>query len=331
MPTTAINTGNLTLLDRVRRSNPDGSIAPIVEMLSQKSAILQDAVFKESNTPTGHVITQRTALPSVSWRRYNEGTATSKSKTSQLTETCGMLDGMSKVDCSQAELNGDAGAYRASEDMSFVAAMKNEMETGLIYHSTLTYPERIMGLAPRLTSTTGTAGSQIVLADGSASGADQTSIWLVGWGDKSVYGIYPKGTSGGLQPHDMNIQLARDANNNEYRAYVMNWEWRIGLVVEDWRYLVRVANVDTGNLATTGTVLIDAMIRAVHKLEDTMGVKPVFYCNRTVATYLHLQAKDSVKNSTLSFENVGGKPIVSFLGIPVRVTDAILNTESAIS
>lgn len=331
MPTTAINAGNLTLSDRIKRSNPDGSIAAIVEMLSKESAIIEDAHFEESNKPDGHLITQRTGLPSISYPNFNEGTANSKSKTSQFTEAMTRMTAKSVVDCAEAELNGDQAAYRASEDVSFMASMKDEAESGFFYNSTLTNPNRQHGLAPRLNSTTGVAGSQIVLADASASGADQTSIWLVGWGAKKVYGIYPKGSQAGIVPHDMGVVMTDDGTGKDFRAYVTMWEWKMGVVVEDWRYLVRIANIDTSGLAVTGDEIVDAMIRAVYKLQSTKNCKPVFYCNRTVNTYLHLQSKNSTKNSTLSYDNIGGQPVGSFLGIPIHTTDALLNTEAVIS
>src|SRR3954464_10739159 len=155
MTTTAINAGNLTLLDRVKRSNPDGSIATIIEMLSKKRAIIEDAHSEPSNRPMSHLLTQRTSLPSPTYRRYNEGVTPSKSKTSQLEESMCMMNALSKVDCALAEGNGDERAFRASEELPFIEGMMNEAETGIFYNSTLSAPEKYMGLAPRLTSTTG--------------------------------------------------------------------------------------------------------------------------------------------------------------------------------
>ena len=327
----AINSNQISLLDLARRRDPNGAVAQIVEQLTQRNAILQDSVWKEGNLPTGERVTTRTGLPSVSWRRFNEGIDPSKSRVDQYDEATGMLEGMSQVDCELARLEGNEAAFRASEDVAFMQALNNELETAIFYSSTKTNPEKIMGLSPRLDSTSGNYGSQIIKHDGSASGADQTSIWLVKWGLDAVYCITPKGYPEGIEPHDMGEQLVTDANSKRYRAYVTNWTWKVGLVVKDYRSVVRICNVDVGNLAATGMALIQSMIKAYHQIYQPGTGRLAFYCNRTIGTYLHLQALDSVKNSTLAISNVGGQPITTLLGIPVRETDALLSTESVIT
>lgn len=319
-----------TLLDQVKRTDPNGSIARVVEALTKKNPILEDAVFKMGNLETGERVTTRTGLPSISWRRLNEGVSPSKSVTDQYDETCGMLSGMSVVDVEVAKLNGNEAAFRASEDMAFLQSFNNEVSTGLFYHSTLTAPEKFNGLTPRLNSTTATWGNQIVMGGGAAT---NTSIWLVSWGENTVYGIYPKASTGGLQPKDMGEQIWDDGTGKKFIAYVTQWMWKIGLVVKDARYVVRIANINSGALVAdgaSGAKLIELMVQAYHKLYDTTTGRMAWYCNRTVGTFLHLQAMNAVKNSTLSIDMVGGKPITTFLGIPIRETDAITNSEATV-
>lgn len=326
-----INASLPSLQDLISRTDPDGSIAPIVEALSQDNAILADSVWKEGNLPTGHKFTSRKALPSGTWRRFNEGVAPTKSRTDQITEACGMLDAICKVDVDLAKLNGNEAAFRMSENKAFIQGLSNDMETAFLYSSTKTDPEKIMGFAPRLDSTTGDWGGQIIKHDTSASGSDQASVWLVGWGLETVYGIYPKGMKAGLEMDDMGKQLTRDSSNNEFRAWVSYWTWKVGLCVQDARYLVRLANVDTSGLSETGKTLIQSMIKMYHQMKSTKGVRPAYYVNKKIGTYLHLQALDSTTNSTLTIENIGGKPVTHFLGIPVRETDALTNAEAVIS
>lgn len=327
-----INSTYPTLLDLVKAKDPSGAQAKVVEVLMQETPILQDIPFREGNLDTGHQIAQRTALPTIQWGQINKGYSASKGKQDQVSEACGMMIGKSVVDVRLVELNGGA-AYRAGQDLAFTQSFKHEFETGLVYHSTKTAPEKFMGLAPRFASTTAAGGDQVLLHDGSASGADQTSMWLVGWGPNTVYGITPKGTTGGLKSKDMGIHYVDDSAGDQYAAYVTEWSWNVGLCVEDWRYVVRIANIDYTNLLTTGRALIDSMMRAEEeKMQSLDGnVKPVWYCNRRLRSYLRLQATDAIKNSSLTWETVGGKPVLMMNGIPVRRTDAILNTEAVIS
>lgn len=327
-----LNTQLPSLLDHIKRMDPDGAIAQIVETLSQRNAFLADAVFKEGNLPTGHQFTSRTALPSVGWRRFNEGIAPSKSRTGQTTEACGMLTGLSVVDADEAKLNGNEVEFRASEDKGFVQSMNNEVETGFAYHSTKTNPEKFMGFVPRLDATSGNpAAAQIIKHDAAAAGSDQTSILLVAWSPETAFGIFPKGSKVGIEAKDMGSQLWDDGSGKKFEAYVTKWTWKLGLCVKDWRYVVRIANIDATNLSTTGNDLIKSMVKAYHQLYDTKTGRLAFYCNRAIGTYLHLQAMDSVKNSTLSIESVGGHPVTTLLGVPVRETDAILSTEAVVS
>ena len=326
-----INTELPTLLDQMKRLDPNGAIAHIVELLQRKNAILEDAVFMEGNLPTGHRFTSRTALPAVGWRRLNEGITPGKSATEQVDEATGMLEGMSVVDVDLAKLGGNEAAFRASEDKGFIQSLSNEAETALFYASTATAPETIQGLTPRLNSLSGRAKSQIIPVDAGAAGNDQASIWLVVWGPESVFGIYPKGSQGGLNSKDMGEQLWDDGVGRKFRAYVSHWQWKLGLVVKDYRQIVRMPNIDTSALDGTADTIIPAMIRGYSQIHDLRAGRPVFYVSRTVETYLWLQARNAVKNSTLAVREVEGRPVLTFMGIPVRRADALLTTESVVS
>jgi hypothetical protein len=326
-----INADLPTLADHASRMDPNGGIAKIVEQLQTRNTLFEEAVFLEGNLPTGHKFTSRTALPTIAWRRFNEGVSPSKSRTAQVEETCGMMEGFSVVDCEEAKLNGNEAAFRASEDKGFVQAFGKEAETAFFYHSTKTAPEKIHGFSPRLDSTTGPGGSQIIKCESAPAGNDQASMWLVIWGPDTVHGIFPKGSVAGLTPHDMGEQLWDDGTGKKFRAYVTNWNMKLGLCVKDWRYLIRICNIDLGSIATNTDTLLQAMVKATHRVQDLKSGRPVFYCNRSVGEALHLQALNAVKNSTLRIDDVGGQPVTKFLGIPVRETDGLLGTESVIS
>lgn len=327
----------LTLVDHAKRRDPSGRIALIVEMLSQENELLKDIVWREGNLPTGERVTYRNAIPSPTYRRMGEGTTSGKSTTQQFDEACAIMESRSKIDVDTLTLNGDSAEFRASEEVSFLEGINNEIENGMFYNNTSTAPEKYLGLAPRFASTTqDMGGSQIVLCNSGAAGADQTSAWLVGWGDRSVYGIFPKGSKAGVEVDDLGKQLTLDSGGTkEMLAYVTNWKVKLGLVVKDYRYVARVANIDTSVLAATGhtdDTIIPAMIRASHKVKRSNGVRWTWYVNSTTATYLDLQARAKTAGNAISFaQGVQGEEIMKFRGVPVKVTDGILNNEAAIS
>ncbi len=328
----ALNQGNPTLIDELRRMDPNGAIAQMVEPLKQATPLLEDMTWQEGNLPTGHQFTSRTALPTLAWRKFNEGTAPSKSRSDQVTESCGMLSGQSVVDVQLAKLNGNEAAFRGSEDMGFLQSYGLTLESSLFYASTKTNPERIMGLAPRLDLSAGNpAATQIVKSGVAAAANANTSIWICCWSPDTMFGVYPKGSKAGLEHKDMGEQYVVDSGGtNRFRAYVTDWMWKVGLCVKDSRYLIRLCNIGVANIVGTGSLLIQDLIRAVNQLQDLNHGRLVIYCNRTIMTYLQLQSVDTVKNSTLTYDNVGGKPVLQFMGIPIKRTDALVNTEATV-
>jgi len=325
-------TNNPTLLDVAKRMDPDGNISAIAELLSEENEILYDMPWIEGNLPTGHRVTVRTGLPEVAWRKLNKGVPQSKSTTAQMDEACGMLEAFGQVDKDLAELNGNTAAFRLSENMAFIEAMNNNMASTLFYGDTAVNPERFLGLAPRFADGNGPANAINVIDGGGSSNC--TSIWLVGWGANTVHGIYPKGTRAGLIHEDLGLDTVSDSEGNKYRAYQDHYQWKCGMAVRDWRYIVRIANIDVTALtkgATAGADLIDLLTRALERIQSLNGVRPAFYCNRTIRSFLRRQTVNKTVNSTLEYDTVAGKPALRFAEVPVRRVDALLSTESAVS
>lgn len=343
--TAALATTNPTLLDVAKRTGADGRMIPIVEALQQRNTFIQSMVWKEGNLDTGHRVASRNALPSVSWVRLNEGVTPSKSTVDTYDEGCGILEGLSSIDERVADLNGNAAAFRASEDDAFLAQMSNTLESAFFYESTAANPERILGLSPRLNSTTAAYGNQILKSDG--SGSDNYSIWLIGWGDRSVYGISPRGQATGLQMIDKGSQRVYDtgttlAGGKVLWKYETLFRWRCGLCVEDYRNVVRIANIDLSNLtknAATGSDLVDLMVQAYYQIYDPMATRLAWYVPRLIGAWLHRQALNKTANSTLSVDpgpaigspGFAGKPITRCLGFPIYITDALALETTAVS
>jgi hypothetical protein len=328
-----VNSTNPTLMDVLKRMDPKGAISSMVEPLKWKTPLLEDMTWMEGNLPSGHTFSSRTALPSLTWRQYNQGVAPSKSTNNNVTESMGMLAGQSKIDVQLAKLNGNEAAFRASEDAGFIQAYSRTIETALFYSSTKDTPNQVMGLSPRLDATSGNpAASQIVKSTMSSSGADQNSVWLIVWSPETVFGIYPKGSVAGLEMKDMGEQLTVDGGGtNQFRAYVTDFTWKMGLVVKDSRYVARLCNVDTSASVLTGSQLIQDLTALTNAVQDLDSGRPVLYMNRKLLTFLQGQSVDSTKNSTLTYDNVGGKPVMQFMGIPIRRTDALLSTEAIVA
>lgn len=324
-------TDTLTLADWAKRQDPNGQVADIVELLSQTNEILADMQWREGNLPTGHRTTVRVGLPSVAWRLLNYGVPPSKSVTMQADDSCGMLEAFSEVDKDLAMLNGNTAAFRLSEARSFLEAMNLEMATTLFYGNTAVTPNKFLGLAPRYSLLSAGNGGNIIDAGGTDA-ADNASIWLVVWGDQTVHGIFPKGSLAGLQREDLGLETVQLSDGSRLRAYREHFQWKCGISVRDWRYVVRIANIDVSLLKAATAPndnLIMTMIDAIGKL-PAMGMgKPVFYMNRTAFTWLKKQALAKSGGVAL-VETAANQFQLNFFGIPVRLVDALLTTEARV-
>ncbi|WP_210487260.1 major capsid protein [Pantoea ananatis] len=319
----------LTLADWGKRVDPNGKIDKITELLSQTNPILQDMLIVEGNLPTGHRTTVRSGLPSATWRLLNYGVQPSKSTTVQITDAVGMLESYAEVDKSLADLNGNTSEFRLSEDRAFIEAMNQQMAQTLFYGDTSANPQQFMGLSSRYSSKTAGNGQNIIDAGG--TGTDNTSIWLVVWGENTVHGIFPKGQKAGLHMEDKGQQTLRDANNNPYEGYRTHYKWDNGLSLRDWRYVVRIANIDVSDLSVPGSAanIVSLMVKALHRIPNRGMGKPVFYMNRTIGQALDLQSLDKA-SLALSVKETEGEWWTSFRGVPIRETDAILETEARV-
>jgi hypothetical protein len=331
-----LSAGALTLLDWAKRLDPDGQTPLIVELLGQSNEILDDMLFIEGNLPTGHRTTVRTGLPTVAWRMLNQGVATSKSTTAQIDEQCGSLEAWSEVDEKLARLNGNVKRFRLSEAQAFIEAMNQEAAGTIFLGNAGLAPEEFTGLGPRYSAISGATNAQNVI-DAGGTGSDNSSAWLVGWGANSVCGIFPKGSKAGLVHEDLGlvtVEVTAGVGGTRMRAFQDRWVWDLGIAVRDWRYAVRICNIDISNLIAKSSAadLGDLMIKAMYRIPSLKACKPAFYMNRTCLEMLDIQRRDDViSGGQLSWDTVDGKRIATFRGIPIRTCDQLLINESRIT
>lgn len=332
---------NPTLLDLAQVLGPDDKIATIIELLNQTNEVLDDMVVLEGNLLTGHQTTVRTGIPAPTWRKIYGGVQPTKSTSVKVTDSCGMLENYAEVDKALADLNGNTAAFRLSENRPILEGFNQEIAQTLFYGNEDNEPEAFTGLAPRYNTSlvpptaNGSESGQNVLKAGGAGG-DNTSVWLVVWGENTVHGIYPKGSKGGFFMEDKGQVTIEnvDGAGGRMEAYRTHYRWDIGLSVRDWRYVVRIANIDLSDLtktAATGADLIDLMTQAVELVQSLNMGRAAFYANRTIKSWLRRQIVNKVTGSTLTMDQVAGKHVMTFDGVPVRRCDALVNNEALVA
>ena len=325
-----------TLLDFAKASDPNGKIEKVAEILNETNEILDDMVWVEGNLPTGNRTTVRTGIPAPTWRKMYGGVQPNKGTTAQITDDTGMLEAYAEVDKALADLNGNTAEFRVLEDRAHIEGMSQTIADTIFYGDSSLYPERFMGLAPRFNDTTAQNGDNIILGGSAVGQTDNLSIWLIGWSESTVHGIIPKGSKAGLQMEDLGRVTIEnvDGNGGRMEAYRTHYRWDAGLTVKDWRYVVRIPNIDRSLLTidySTGANIADLMVQAIEKIPNTNAVRLAFYMPRTIRTFLRRQITNQVKNSTLTMDTVAGKRVLAFDGVPVRRVDALSADEARVA
>lgn len=333
------------LIDLYKSQGPDGrQAAQVVQMLSQYNTIYDDAIAVEANKGTTHLTTIQTGLPSITWGKLYQGIPQSKGGRQQVEDATGFVEGLSDIDTRLLELSDDPGMTRLTEAQGFMESFSQEIAAGIFYHDTSVSPEKFKGLASRYNTLTGaTAGASNNVIDAGGTGSDNTSIWFVTWGDNYTHLIYPKGTRAGLQREDMGRQRVLDANGNPYFVMEELFRQHIGLVVRDWRYNIRIANVDVSDIKAGTVDLYKFMRQAYHKVKKVSrrinpdpdlgipGARMAIYANADVIEALDALSTNA-SNGALQLRpmELEGKEVDSYRSIPVRQADALINAETRV-
>lgn len=313
----------LTLIEVVKRHDPNGDMATIVDALMQQNDILQDAVWREANDRFGNKATRWAKEPSGTWRKLTSGVAKERGETVEMYDTIGMLDTISKSDIEIINAFRNPKQARNDEAMAFIRGLGKTMASTMIYGSTATDPEKFNGLAIRMDAIAATAN---VINEG-GTGSDLCSIFVVDWGVDTVHMLYPLNSKAGLEHTDMGVQLVAATSTTDYRAYVDYFSWKAGLAVKNPKSVGRIANIES-----TGTTNIfdeDNLITLLNRM--TKGPGRRIYCNQTVLTQMEIRAKDKTNINYTKADGIAPGMNLFFKGVPIRQVDQIVITEAALS
>lgn len=334
---TTLSANTLTLGDRVRRSNPDGTIVSMItETMDQVNGLANDFPWFEGELPGGHQSTYRASVPAWATINPNGTGSTSKSTTGQNLETTEYLQCLMEFH----ELVGKYGpdgvaALQASETPAFIQGGVQTVGSRLIYGNGSTTPGQITGLAARYNSLTTGNNSRNVVDGGALAGqTDCMSVWFLDLGKGKVSGFYPMGTKGGFEMVNHGRRIKDVSSTTQQVVYTIQFIQGIGLALDNWTCAVRVANVDKSLLvAGTGADLFDKFIIAKHKLNRGASSKTRgIYANSTVHMMLDIQARnDVISGGGLRFENVGGQSVKMWQDIPVNLEDQLTEAESVVA
>ncbi len=123
----------------------------------------------------------------------------------------------------------------------------------------------------------------------------------------------------------------------------------MGICPQDWRYGVRLCNVDVTNAGLAGPNALDLFATMAEMMffpphltaktsgitktdaphDPAPGIRPVFYTNRTGRHWMDVQAMRD-RNVLLHLTDYAGMPCDVYRGIPVKISDQLLTTEATV-
>jgi hypothetical protein len=328
-----INATYLDMIDLLKQTENGKITSTIIEILAETNEILNDMVVVQCNEGTRHKTAIRTGLPTPTWRRLYEGVQPSKSTMKQIHDTTGMAEDWSEIDATLMDLAVDKSLFRLNESKAHLEGMNQEIASKIFYGNTDTAPEEFTGLSPRFDLLSAENGDQIVDAGG--TGSDNMSIWFIVWGDRTVHALYPQGTMAGLKHNAYPEETKTNSDGSVLRVVRDRFCWHIGLTVRDWRYVVRVANIDAPALAAGSTDIFKFMRKAYYQLPGGFqgAGKACIYANSNALEGLDaksISGHSGTASVYLNREEVQGKEVLHYRGIPIRRCDALLSTEARV-
>lgn len=332
----------LTLADFRKQLNPRGEVARVAKILDQTNGLNEHMPMVEANGAFTHTETIEAGLPEVYYISINQGAPPSKAVTAQVTEGMSILTGRAIVHKELVIDPKKRASMRAYQGDRTIQAMAQRDARTDIYGNPKVDPKEHAGLAVRY-ATFAEANAQNMIDAGGSD--DLTSMYLLGLHPETIFSLYPMGAAQtmGIERHDHGLIQIQDPNGaagSYMDVYAESFARRKGLCVKNWRYGVRICNIDTGDLIATGgtqatsaaTNILRLMARAKEKppKEGGTGVRWVWIANRTVMTGLELLAMEKQSSVLTVEEGINSFKYKAF-GIPLVTMDQLINNEALVA
>lgn len=161
------------------------------------------------------------------------------------------------------------------------------------------------------------ARNAVMVIDAGGRSDRNMSIWLVVWSPYTAYGFFPQNSLAGM----LSVSDGKRG-------------WGFGVCVPDWRYVVRIANIEIPENEQISIQLFDLMDRAF-ALVPNIGSDacPAFYMNRTASFWCDVQDMRSQRSQdplSIITQTKEGVPVDTFRDVPIRIIDVLRNDESPV-
>jgi hypothetical protein len=346
----------VSLLDVSKRKGNDQAVG-----------LLEDTVTfaPELSTLMGRVIpgtqyrTVHRTLPTLNFRKANDGSDTVKGTYRQEYKECFIIDGQMQAD--KAVIDAEAGGNGPQSDISgSMAGLLADEAQGVIQAAYITIGAQMYygltndangfsGIASLTASLNAAKNSNpVCVGAGGTTASVQTSAYLVWENIKGAHFIFG-GNQGVTMLPEWRIQQVNGNNSKPMTAYVNNLQGWIGFAVNHPLSVGRIANI---NLGTDSKPLTDALVaKALSYLPLQMRQEVIANANNGgpskwgggLKLYMNPQCAYGLQQSRSPVSSGTGTAITaatslnfaelpqSSNGVPIVLTDSIVNTESVLT
>lgn len=312
--------GVLTILDILKANSAD-IMAPLVDEIGRLCPEITGQSIRGVSVPTmgaaktitgvSYEILVRTELPSVAFRNANEGTDPTKSQHTLRTVECFSATPKWGVD--------QVVSDRSKEGLAVLMAREAKAHVqALMQHCCKQFYTGTTNDAKGFTGLKAQYNSADMTVDATGTGSALTSVWGVKFGPEFVQWVY--GNNGNFNVKDIRIGDLEDASGKNYTAFIQELICHIGLQMGNKYGVGRIKNLHASDNNKT---LDDDM------LADLLSKAPAGY-----EFDCFLMSRRSLKQlrASRTATNTTGAPApfpTEAHGVPIVVTDSILETDSA--
>ncbi len=332
------NRENMLIAARMTNNN---EIIGVAEVLNEVSDAIADAPVQKSTDITSHVVSRRTRLPAPEWVKIGAGWDATTGTVQQVRETMGTMKSRFLAPEDMMKIQPNPDKYRSQQERAHVEGLSQEFSNTLMAGSTFAgAPEEFDGLMARYHALS-EDNTGYVISNGATEGGGTslTSIWFIQWQLGGVYLIAPRNSDGtGISKKDKGLVYTLSdtssgtaaQRNKQLWAFITEFEWTVGLAIEDTRTVKRLANISINSATDANTLDEDNIIQIANNFKRrTMGT--VFmYTNEKIGTQLDILAKDK-NNVYYQPDSPWGSHQLMFQDMPVRRMDSIPTDEALVT
>ena len=319
---TAYSTMNIA--EANKRAGYDNFAAVLGDIAQRNEFLGQCPMYPASHGMENRAF-QAKRIGSGTWSKANGPLQSISSEGDFLVEPVKMYEGDSQVDSRILDGADDPYKLRDSEDAMNLEGFLQGFTYDLFYVDNVAYPDALQSLSGRR----GTLNANYTFGAG-GTGSDLTSLWTFEFGPAACYMVYNKGGTPGIKSKDMGLErVTVPTGTGQMRAWVRHYEIWAGFVLRNNRAMIRYANIETAG--SSNIFSATDYIKNVQAQLPNLGKNAVAFGNRTLVGQITADAYNK-SNAAYSLRDIEGFGPVTYIGnVPVRMLEALINTETAIT